>query len=145
MSVKHPPPYTSKEVGVLGEQVAAEYLVARGYEVLDKNYAKKYGEVDIVARETGNSGPRGTEIVHFVEVKTVSHETKEELEHAVTHETWRPEELVHAFKLNQIRKVAETWVHEKQWQGNVQIDVAAVRMVPQKTFATVNYIENILI
>lgn len=48
--------------GRLGETFAAEYLVRQGYEILEKNYRRQFGEVDIVARD------RGTLV--FVEVKT---------------------------------------------------------------------------
>ena len=81
--------------------------------------------------------------MHFIEVKSVSYETKKMLEWAVTHETWRPEELVHDFKLNQIRKTLDTWVMEHNWVGDVQIDVLAVRMVPREKYALVKHISNV--
>lgn len=127
---------TTKKVGELGECVASEYLRSKGFEMVTRNYTRKWGEIDII-------GIRNA-IVHFVEVKTVSHETKEQLEWTVTHETWKPEELVHRFKLNQIKKTAETWIMEHNWTEKVQIDVVAVRMVPREKFAVVNFIENIV-
>lgn len=127
----------NKEIGTLGEYIAAAYLERSGYTIVARNYAKKWGEIDIVARENDK--------IHFIEVKTVSHETKELLEYAVTRETWRPEELVHAFKLRQISRMVRTWIQERNWDGAVQLDVVAVRMVPCEKFAVVNYIENIVI
>lgn len=123
------------KTGQIGELAAAQYLRNRNHVVTDRNYTKPWGEIDVITRKS--------DCVHFVEVKTVSHETKAALEYAVTHETWRPEELVHRFKQNQIRKAAETWVLERQWEGDVQIDVAAVRIVPREKLAVVNFIENI--
>tara|TARA_B100000745_G_scaffold299981_1_gene252279 strand:+ start:1734 stop:2141 length:408 start_codon:yes stop_codon:yes gene_type:complete len=125
----------TKATGDLGENVACEYLSNKGFTILEKNYWKKWGEIDIVAQKNG--------IVHFVEVKTVSHETKADLEHSVTHETWHPEEQVHQFKLHQIEKALETWLLENSYEGEFQIDVAAVRIVPRETYATVHYIENV--
>lgn len=148
--------------GNLGEEIAAKYLKNKGFKILARNYRQTYGEIDIVAHETfAHSQPslvsyetlgrgksvlfsRGTSIVHFVEVKSVSYETKEELAWAVSHETWRPEELVHAFKLNQIRKAAENWILEHTWGGEVQIDVVAVRMVPREKYATVKFLPGVI-
>jgi len=52
-----PPP-----LGWLGEQIAAEYLEARGFEILARNVRSRLGEIDLIARD-------GTTLV-FVEVKT---------------------------------------------------------------------------
>jgi putative endonuclease len=52
---------TKKEIGAFGEDIAADFLVRRGYEILDRRYQTRGGEVDIIAR-------KGPTIV-FVEVK----------------------------------------------------------------------------
>lgn len=140
----------NRKTGNLGESVAAKYLKTKGFAILNRNYLKKWGEIDIVARETIQSDQikafsrETSEIVHFVEVKSVSYETRSQLDWDVAHETWRPEEQVHAFKLNQIRKAAESWILENDWVGEVQIDVIAVRMVPREKYATVKYITNVI-
>ena len=50
-----------KWIGDKGEKIAAEYISDRGYEVLDRNYHTRYGEIDLVARD-------GDDLI-FVEVK----------------------------------------------------------------------------
>ncbi len=50
------------EKGSLGEQFAADYLVKQKYTVLSRNYKKKQGELDIIARKG--------EVIAVVEVKT---------------------------------------------------------------------------
>ena len=139
----------TKKVGDLGESIAVKYLKNKGFSIIERNYRKKYGEIDIVARGTFSSAENlvsheTREVMHFVEVKSVSYETKEMLEISVSHETYRPEELVDGFKLNQIRKTAETWISENQWNGEVQIDVVAVHMVSREKYARVKYIENVI-
>lgn len=47
--------------GEAGEATATRYLLAQGYQVLEKNWRVKAGEVDIIAKKDG--------IIHFVEVK----------------------------------------------------------------------------
>jgi putative endonuclease len=126
----------TKTTGDLGERVAVEYLKRFGFVIVETNYWKKWGEIDIVARKENK--------MHFVEVKTVSHETKKELEYAVSRGIWRPEEQVHAFKLKQIHKAVQTWITENKYAGEFQIDVLALRIVPRETFASVNYIENVI-
>lgn len=125
----------TRETGTLGEDLAAIYLKNNGYTVFDRNYAKKWGEIDLIALHN--------DVVHFVEVKTVSYETKRELDWAVTHETWRPEEQVHRRKLHQIEKAIAIWMEEKGYTGDWQIDVAALRIVPRETLAIVNHITNV--
>jgi len=51
-----------KELGRLGEDIAARYLKQQGYKILIRNYRNRYGEVDIICT-------RDRTIV-FIEVKT---------------------------------------------------------------------------
>lgn len=127
----------TKTIGKLGENLAVKYLVDKGFAIVETNYWRKWGELDVIAKKD--------EKIHFVEVKSVSYETKRELEYAVTHETWRPEELVHQFKIHQISKALETWISEKCYTGDWQIDVIAIRIVPRETFASVTHLENIVL
>lgn len=53
---------TRIKLGVLGEDLAADYLTTRGYTILARNYRKKTGEIDIIARDG--------EYLVFIEVKT---------------------------------------------------------------------------
>ncbi len=132
----------TRKVGDLGEKIAVNYLKRKGFVILETNYWRKWGELDIIAQKD--------DLIHFVEVKSVSYETKEKLQYSVTHlsaqagGTWRPEEQVHQFKLHQISKALETWIAENNYEGDWQIDVIAVRIVPRETYATVKCIENIV-
>jgi putative endonuclease len=127
----------NKNIGNLGESVAARYLESKGLAIVDRNYLKKWGEIDIVARETSGK-------VHFAEVKAVSYETRQALEYAVTHETWRPEEKVDQWKLKKIAMAIESWVAEHTYDGDWQIDVVVVRLVPREKYATVKWIDNVI-
>jgi len=51
----------NQRIGRWGEQAAADYLAARGYELLDRNLRTPYGEIDLVARKDA--------LIVFVEVK----------------------------------------------------------------------------
>lgn len=48
--------------GRAGESTAEEYLAVRGYDILEKNYRNRFGEIDIIAKDG--------ETFVFIEVKT---------------------------------------------------------------------------
>jgi Holliday junction resolvase-like predicted endonuclease len=127
----------NKIIGNQGELITAKYLTRQGFVVLEMNYLRKWGEIDVIVKRDAT--------VHFVEVKTVSYETKIDLERAVLRGTWRPEENVHAFKRRKLARAISSWIAEHKWQGDFQIDVAAVRTVPRETYATIKIIPNIII
>lgn len=122
------------KIGAYGEEIAVNFLKKRNFVVLEVNYLKKWGEIDIVARGTDNK-------VRFVEVKTVSYETKDDLQTAISHGTWRPEENVHFSKLQRLNRAIESWIMENDYDGDWEIDVIAVRVVPREKYATVKYIQ----
>ncbi|MEY2665015.1 MAG: hypothetical protein RLZZ480_120 [Candidatus Parcubacteria bacterium] len=128
------------KVGAYGEDIAAKYLEKLGYKIISRNYLKKWGEIDIVSRETLENKP----IIHFVEVKTVSYETKEMLQRAVSYGTWRPEENVHHKKIERMNRTIESWLMENDCSLEWQIDIVSVRIVPREKYATVRYIANII-
>ena len=128
------------KIGGYGEQIAARHVSRLGWQVLGMNYLKKWGEIDIVARETvGNE-----QVVHFIEVKTVSYETRNDLDRAVTHGTRRPEENVHYHKIQRLNRAIESWIMEHNYEGEWQIDVAAVRIVTREKHATIKLIKNVI-
>jgi len=129
--------HNNKVIGNYGEEIAANYLKRHGFVVLSRNYLKKWGEIDIVARRTDK--------VHFVEVKTVSYETKELLQASVSRGTWRPEDNVHPHKLKKLSRAIESWLMEFKYDGDWQTDVLAVKVVPREKFATVKYIPNVIL
>ena len=127
----------NKEIGALGEKIAGKYLKNKGFGIIEYNYLKKWGEIDIVTRRTNK--------IHFVEVKAVSYETKRDLDEAVTRRTWRPEENVHAGKIRKLSRAIESWLMENNCELEWQIDVVAVRMVPRERFASVKYLPNVIL
>ena len=127
----------NKETGSLGEKIAGKYLKNKGFEVIEYNYLKKWGEIDIVACRTDK--------VYFVEVKTVSYETIKDLNEAVTRRTWRPEENVHARKIKKLSRAIESWLIENNCNDEWQIDVVAVRIVPREKYASIKYLPNIIL
>jgi putative endonuclease len=134
-----------RKTGDLGENIACKFLVKRGFEIVEQNYNKKWGEIDIIARK----GQR----LHFIEVKSVTCENLEYKMRNVTHETdtYRPEDNLHPRKLQRLSRVIQTYLlgykgnrdvtHETDWQ----FDVAVVYLDIKGMKAKVNYMEDIII
>lgn len=105
-----------KLIGRLGEDIACQFLEQKGYKVLERNYLRKWGEIDIIAEKSG--------VVRFVEVKAVSRENIPDISRENTN--YRPEEQVHPAKLAKIARTAEVYMNEKGDDREYQIDVVGV-------------------
>ncbi len=104
------PERDNKDTGNLGEEIAAAFLTARGYRILERNFRCKGGEVDIVVRDS-----RDKSLV-FVEVKA-----RRDLSYGL------PQLAVTPFKQRQISKAALTWLAKKQqFDVNARFDVIAI-------------------
>jgi len=100
--------YARKNLGQFGEDEAEKELLKEGYEVLERNYKNKIGEIDIVAKDEG--------FLCFVEVKTKS-----------GHGFGTPEEMVGYRKQNKILKTAEFYLLENDLRDiDWRVDVVAV-------------------
>jgi len=113
-----------KVLGKKGEDLAAGFLEANGYQILERNWRCPFGEIDIVAKE-------GEQFV-FVEVKT-----KQNLDFG------RPEEMVTFKKQQKLVKLAQAYLGEKNlWAADFRIDVVAIDFeVGQK----INLIKNVIL
>ena len=56
--------FKKSETGRIGEDIACEYLINKGFTVIERNFRRPWGELDIVSQ-----APDGTLV--FVEVKTL--------------------------------------------------------------------------
>ena len=120
-------------IGNLGEDLVTKQLVADGFGIVARNYKPKIAEIDIIAIRSNN--------VHFVEVKSVTHETFAAYESHVSHETYRPEELVDAKKLRKLGQGIEIWLLETGFTGNFQLDIAVAHMIPREKWSKITMIE----
>jgi putative endonuclease len=111
--------------GALGEDLAAQFLVSRGYRILERNYRCKGGEVDIVARDQQDKS------LVFVEVKT-----RRGLSYGV------PQLAVTPFKQRQISKAALSWLSRNRLHDtNARFDVIAILLHTDATHS-IEHIRN---
>lgn len=127
-------PQTDKQkTGELGEDIACKFLVKHGYKIIDRNYNRKWGEIDIIATKNNK--------LYFVEVKTVSHETS----------GYNPEDNVHPWKIKRLYRTIETYLldnssankagEEIEWQ----LDILAVFLNIKTRKAKIRVTENIIL
>lgn len=126
--------YTRKQVGKLGEDIACEYLRRHGFTICDRNYAKKTGELDIIAKQE--------DTLHFVEVKTVlanefprTDDNKDEYD---------PSLNLHEAKIRHVARTGEWYVLEKHWDGEWQVDGILVWLRRRDGIARVSYLPQIV-
>lgn len=151
-----------RRFGDLGELLAARFLMKHGFSIIEKNYWKPWGEIDIVAerleavpaRETLENGsksnmflvkPRYKEILkvlHFVEVKTVSCVTSHGI---VSRENIRPEENMHYHKIRRFSRAIQTYIEERHvsCETPFQVDLVTVRIDYKKRMGRVEMLEKI--
>ena len=127
---------THNDVGRIGEETACKFLMKRGFTIIERNYRKKWGEIDIIAKNKN--------ILHFVEVKTVSRENIRSVPHE-TFEEYRPEENVHPKKIERLSRTVQTYLLEKKYEGEWQFDVLAVFLDLKHREAKCRYMEDIVL
>ncbi len=138
--------YKKKEIGNKGESLACQYLEQLGYEIIKKNHYDRVGEIDIIAYKDY--------IIHFIEVKSVSRETQNN----VIHETfgdksisfaenihkYNPAEKVDRLKVRKIEKVAEKFLFENGLEEEAyQFDLIMVFIYDGGFRYKIEVIENI--
>ncbi len=124
------------KTGAIGELVVRNWLINNGFSIIADNYQQKWGEIDIIAKQD--------KVIHFIEVKAVSYQTKGLLDKAVRDGSWSPEEQVTNHKMQKLGRTIETWLLKHDWEGEWQIDIAAVRLVLKDKHATVKWLWNVV-
>lgn len=99
-------------VGKYGEDIATEYLKKNGYKIIERNFKKPWGEIDVVCSLNG--------IIVFVEVKTQNKSNRFFI---------RPEENITPFKQRQLIKSANAYLaFKKKSDKDWQIDIIAIEL-----------------
>lgn len=124
----------SQKIGQIGEDVACEFLQQKDFSILERNYTKKWGEIDIVAEKD--------KILYFIEVKSKSVSSLD----FMLEENGRPEENIHLWKIKRLRRVIETYLIGKRLGAvDWQFDILIVYLDLEKRKARVKRMENIIL
>jgi putative endonuclease len=125
----------SQKTGEIGENVAVKFLMKHGFTILDRNYTKKWGEIDIVAEKENK--------IYFIEVKSVSCETFAGIDNP---NGYRPEDNMHPWKLKRISRAIQTYIlgkrlDEREWQ----LDLLVVYLNKNTKTARVKVVSDIIL
>lgn len=96
------------KTGNEGENLAAEFLRNKGFEIVVRNYRYKHAEIDLITRLE--------DLLVFVEVKTRASSSFGE-----------PEDFVDEKKAAKIFEGAEQYTFENNWNGNIRFDIVSVK------------------
>jgi len=117
-----------QEIGKIGENIASRFLMKHNFEIIDRNYRKKWGEIDIIAKKDS--------ILHFIEVKSVSRISD-----------FLPEENVHPWKQKRLARAIQTYLLEKKVSDETeyQIDIMAISLDFKTRKAKIRMTENVIL
>ncbi len=114
-----------RRFGNRGEDLAAVFLMSRGFKILARNWSCRLGEIDVIAEKNG--------VVHFVEVKTRR-----------SNAYGNPEEAITRQKRLHLRRTVETYLAQSRVSLRAfQVDALAILAMPGAS-PEYTYIENIL-
>lgn len=106
---------TNLSIGNYGETLACEYLKKQGYQIIERNYRIRGGEIDIVAKDD--------DYIVFVEVKTRS-----------SHEYGLPVESITPWKIRALIKAAQFYLLKIDWgNGPYRLDFISIDFANSKT------------
>jgi len=108
---------SSRQIGEKGEEIAAKYLIKRGYKIIQTNWTCQIGEVDIVAQDGDN--------VVLVEVKTRRVLNKDD--------SIMPELAVNRAKQEKYRTLALMYAALHPALTSIRFDVVAINLVAPST------------
>jgi putative endonuclease len=114
-----------RSLGAAGEDLAASYLEARGYRVLERNYRRRWGEADIIALDF-----QGTHVI--VEVRSRS-DRRFAVEAA---------QSVGPRKQRQLRRLAHGLLAEHETEVDIRVDVMVVAPDDHGRLTVVAHIED---
>jgi len=128
----------TQKTGKIGENIAERFLVKHNFFVLDRNYTKKWGEIDIIAEKKSK--------LYFIEVKSVSRGTLENVPRE-TFDQYKPEDNMHPWKLKRMARTIQTYLlsnkipDEKEWQ----VDLLVVFLDLKNKKAKVKVVNDIIL
>jgi len=113
------------QLGKRGEDLATEFLLQKGYKIIERNFrAKQYGEVDLIVQK-GNT-------LIFVEVKS-----------RIGNEFGEPFEAVGFRKLRELKKMVAYYFALNPSSLSPRIDVLAISFDQNLTVQKIEHLENV--
>ena len=109
------------ELGKKGEQLAVDFLLKNGYEIVERNYRFDKAEVDIIAKQK--------DILAIIEVKTRS-----------SVDFGNPQDFVKPKQIQRLVKAVDEYVTVNDLDVEVRFDIIAI--VKEKNNFNIEHLEN---
>ena len=109
------------ELGKKGEQLAVDFLIKNGYDIVERNYHFDKAEVDIIAKQN--------DILAIIEVKTRS-----------TRDFGNPQDFVKPKQIKNLVKAVDEYVTVNELDVEVRFDIIAI--VNQNNKYDIEHIED---
>lgn len=140
-----PKVFTSKtqQTGELGENIACKFLMKQGFNIIERNYTKKWGEIDIIAKKG--------EKLYFIEVKSVSREILpiKDIKNNLSdiNEEYRAEDNMHPWKLKRLSRTIQTYILSKNVSDETewQVDLLVVYLDLNSKKARIKVVSDIIL
>jgi len=118
---------TRTEFGYFAQDLAVQWLRERNYEILDQNFRRPWGEVDVICQKD--------DVIVFIEVKANKRE----------YPGFEPELRVNHDKIERIIRTARTYLAYKKLPDKQEwrIDVLSVTLVKEREIAKIRHYKNI--
>jgi len=123
----------TSRTGALGEDIACQFLIRKGFKIIERNYRKPWGEIDVIAEKSNE--------IRFIEVKAFSGDA---VSFSRESNNYRPEEQIHPTKLKKIVRTAQLYMAYKEDDREYQIDAVGVILDPITRKASCRHFEQIL-
>lgn len=128
---------TRLNIGKIGENLACEYLVGKAHKIVDRNYLKKFGEIDIVALSSDKT-------LIFCEVKTMAGKDG-------FFEQLKPEDNLTFYKARKMRRIGQFFAakhpelidDDKGWRIDLVVVVLSGDLERGYKAARINHYENV--
>jgi len=109
------------QLGKKGEQLAVNYLLKKGYDIIERNYRFDKAEVDIIAKKG--------QTLAIVEVKTRS-----------TSDFGDPQDFLKSKQIQRIVKAVDEYVIVNKLEVEVRFDIIAI--IKEKQGYSIEHLEN---
>lgn len=112
-------------IAVIGEELASNFLKKNGYKIIERNFRRGYGEIDIISIKDN--------ALIFSEVKTRTSEN-----------FGTPFESITSWKLKSVVKTAQFYkILHPNLPDSLRIDAISVRLTKDKDLDSIEILENI--
>ena len=127
----------TKEIGNIGEGIACKFLIKNNFTIVERNYLKKWGEIDIVATKD--------RALYFFEVKSMT--VKRNGWEGMSRDRFRAEENVHIQKQRRLKRAIGSYLAERRYGPDTEFlfSVVVVHMDMKTRRGRVSLIENVIL